>query len=69
MDEPISIQAQFVKASTTTDGGWRITFDVGHQDSHKVTDIAALSNELLQVVIMTTNFVDNQTKKKSKGVV
>ena len=51
--ESIAIQAIFNKATTTIDGGWNITFSVSEDQAGQITEIAALRNEPLYLVIMT----------------
>lgn len=57
MEQPITFEAIFQKATTTVDGGWRISFDLSNDDSSKVSDIAALANESLTIVVMTSGYV------------
>lgn len=62
MKEPITVEAIFQKATTTIDGGWRISFDLSHADSQKISEIAQLANETLNLVIMTTDYIEELNK-------
>ena len=48
----LSFTAIFNSARTTVDGGWRITFDLSNTDSDKISEIAALQHQLLQIAII-----------------
>jgi hypothetical protein len=49
----IAIQAVFQGARTTADGGWRISFDCSEQMAQEVTEIAALRNDVVYVVVLS----------------
>lgn len=69
----VAVQAIFTKASTTVDGGWRISFDVSESEAKAVTDIAQLKNEALYLVVMTeaefhaSERVKTREKRESGG--
>lgn len=50
--EGITLQAIFVKATTTVDGGWRLTFDIAQNESGQIIDLAILRDQLLQLAIV-----------------
>ncbi len=48
-----AIQAIFNKATTTIDGGWNVTFSTHDSMSKQVTEITALREESLYLIVMT----------------
>lgn len=48
----ITFKAFFSKATTTVDGGWRISFDLGEWEADKVSKIANTKGRSLQVAII-----------------
>lgn len=53
MDHPgITFNATFSKATTLVDGGWRLSLDLSENDGDKITELAMLSRDLLQVAII-----------------
>jgi len=48
----IALQGVLVKAATTIDGGWRITFDVSADEGRAVLQLSALRGALLQLGIV-----------------
>lgn len=59
MNEPLAIEAIFTKATTTIDGGWRISFDCGEQAA--VEALAKLRDQRLYIVIMTEEQKNERT--------
>lgn len=57
MEENIGItfNAIFAKATTLVDGGWRISLDLEYFEGPKVSELAKLSNQVLQVAIVPIN--------------
>lgn len=51
MNEIITLQAIFNKATTTIDGGWNITFSVDQSQAQKITEISSLRDLVLNVAI------------------
>lgn len=47
----LKITAQINKITTTVDGGWRITFDVGDEESTKIAVLSQLREKLLSLNI------------------
>ena len=49
----ITLQAILAKVQSTTDGGWRLTFDIAGNDTDAVMKLSPLRNDtLLQVAIV-----------------
>jgi hypothetical protein len=51
--EPVLLQAQFSKATTLVDGGWRLSFDLGEDMDKEVTEVRKLKDEHLFIVVLT----------------
>jgi hypothetical protein len=51
--KPIVIQGQFDKATTTPDGGWRMSFTTGDEMAEAVASLSKRKHEVLYVVVMT----------------
>jgi hypothetical protein len=51
MNEIITLQAIFNKATTTVDGGWNITFSVDQSQAQKITELSSLRDMVLNVAI------------------
>lgn len=51
-DQGITFQAIFIKAQTTADGGWRVTFDVDNSQSQNVNILSQLRDTLLQIAVI-----------------
>ena len=48
----ITFQAIFNKATTTLDGGWNVTLSLPSSEALQVTQLATLTEQLLQVAII-----------------
>jgi hypothetical protein len=48
----ITLKAVLVKAQTTVDGGWRLSFDVGQDEAASVLSLTALRDNLLQLAVL-----------------
>lgn len=48
----VTFQAIFTKATTTTDGGWNVTFSLSQDEALKVTQLAQLRDMALQVAVV-----------------
>jgi hypothetical protein len=60
-----ALQAIFSKATTTVDGGWNVTFATHEAMSKQITEITALREEALYVVVMTeAEYYAQQIAKK-----
>ena len=51
-DLAIAFEATFKKAQTSVDGGWVLSLDLSEKDSKVISEIAALKDVVLQVVII-----------------
>jgi hypothetical protein len=59
----VTLQAVFVKAQTTVDAAWRLTFDLPEYASEDVASLAQLRKEPLFLVVMTEQeYMERQTK-------
>lgn len=47
----ITLQAIFNKATTTVDGGWRVSFDVNPSEVKKIAMLSVLRETLLELKI------------------
>jgi hypothetical protein len=63
-DEGITFVALFSKATTTVDGGWSITFEVGQDEAIKVVQLAEFRGQALQVAVIP--FETLQTRDRFK---
>ena len=64
--KPIVIQGQFDKATTTPDGGWRMSFTTGEEMAESVASLSKRTHEVLYVVVMTrAQFETNERIKNS----
>lgn len=51
--DSVTLQAILAKVQSTTDGGWRLTFDVSDSDTAAVMKVSPLRNDtLLQLAII-----------------
>jgi hypothetical protein len=48
----LTFVAAFHKATTTVDGGWRISFDVSEDEAKTVAQLSVLRGELLQLAVI-----------------
>ena len=48
----VTFTGTFARATTLVDGGWRLTFDLGIDESPSIAKLADLRNELLQIAIV-----------------
>ena len=48
----VSITASLFRITTTTDGGWRISFDVPQSENQQVMQLSEFRNLLLQIGIV-----------------
>lgn len=51
-DKELIFDAIFFKATTTVDGAWRITFDVGCNEGENVARLTKLAQSALKVVVL-----------------
>jgi len=49
--DSIQLSAILVKAQTTIDGGWRVTFDVSQDEAPKIMLLTELREQLVQLNI------------------
>lgn len=57
MKDPVALEAVFAKATTTVDGGWRISFDCAEQAA--ITELSKLRGKRLYLVISTEEQLEN----------
>lgn len=50
-DNSVKLNAVFSKATTTVDGGWRITFDCSYQEAERILQISAWRDMLVDVIV------------------
>lgn len=50
--EHINLTAIFAKATTTVDGGWRISFDIDESQSNEIAKLSQFRDLSLQLVIV-----------------
>lgn len=50
--EGLVIQGVLTKVTTTVDGGWRISFDLGEDQTLATTQLSLLRDQLLNIVIV-----------------
>lgn len=50
--EQIAIKGTFTKASTTIDGGWRVTFDFPDHEGQEIAKLLQLRDTAITVVIV-----------------
>ena len=43
----------FARATTTVDGGWRISFDLGNHEGEAVASLSRLSSKNLKIVVIS----------------
>lgn len=48
-----ALEGTFSKATTTIDGGWRISFDIDEQQAKEITEISKLRDKALFICVMT----------------
>lgn len=58
--KPIAVEAIFAKATTTVDGGWRISFDLPGYLSSTVAEISKLRDEAIKLVIIPEGAPDSE---------
>ena len=51
MDESINLSAILVKAQTTVDGGWRVSFDISQDEAPKIMLLTELREQLVQLSV------------------
>lgn len=44
--------AIFAKATTTVDGGWRLSFDVSQDEAENIAKLARLTSQALKLVVI-----------------
>jgi hypothetical protein len=54
-EEVISFKALFNKATTTIDGSWRISIDLGEHDGDTVMKISALKDKILNIALVASD--------------
>lgn len=52
MNEGITFQGIFSKATTTVDGGWNVTFAVSQDEAQAVLQLAQLRDQILQLAVL-----------------
>jgi hypothetical protein len=52
MDGGITFQAHFARASTTVDGGWRVSFDVDQDAAPMLAELAKLRQVRFQLALV-----------------
>lgn len=50
--DSITLTAIFSKATTTVDGGWRITFDVDQSEAQSILKLSVLRDQLFQMALI-----------------
>lgn len=60
MDEAISFNAIFEKATTTIDGGWRISFSLLQSESVNVQRLSTMRDQGLMLVVMPEDSLKQQ---------
>lgn len=61
--EAIPLSAILSKATTTVDGGWKITFDIGEDCQAQVLKLCEHKNELLQLVVVPVDYSEEYGEK------
>lgn len=51
-DQGLTFQAIFCKATTLTDGGWRVSFDLSEDAAKEVSILTQLRGSVLQVAVI-----------------
>lgn len=54
-NEIIKFKAIFNKATTTIDGSWRITIDLGEHDGDTVMKISTLKDKILNIAMVASD--------------
>lgn len=57
----LSAEAVFQAARTTTDGGWRVSFDLSEDEAKFVTDLNRLKGHLLYLCVMNEEEINGTT--------
>ena len=52
----ITFKALLSKATTTVDGGWRVSFDVSADEVAQIMELTKQSGKLLQVAVIPLEF-------------
>lgn len=61
MKDGITLNAIFVRATTTSDGGWRISFDVSSDEARSVLQLSQMRDSLLQLGILPVDAYDEES--------
>jgi hypothetical protein len=49
----ITLEGTFTRATTTVDGGWRISFDLDERQAKEITEITKLRDKAVYICVMT----------------
>jgi hypothetical protein len=62
-----TLQGVFSKATTTVDGGWRISFDVDEKQAKEITEISKLRDKTVFICVMTKAEQSSQEQREISG--
>jgi hypothetical protein len=62
--KPLALEAIFSKATTTIDGGWRISFDCSEEMSAKIGELSKMRGSALYLVVMDEEEYQSKIEKK-----
>ena len=62
----IVLDAIFNKATTTVDGGWRISFDCPNNEAQNISQISQLQGTKFHLVVLTEDALQNENDESEE---